>query len=114
MRIYIRLPYSRTHQISDTLHTCVKAEEKAKLESARRASEEKLRIDASERETSLYQQWVEVMQASKDAEKKVDELSHISSRGDSKIEALSSQLASLRKEECEVSIYLYVYMYIYV
>ena len=88
----------------------MQAEEKAKLESARRASEEKLRIDACERETSLYQQWVEVMQASKDAEKKADELSHMCSRSDSKIEALSSQLALLRKEEGEVAIYLCVYM----
>ena len=50
------------------------ADETAKLEAARRESEEKLRMDASEREKKIYQQWVDEHEVRKEAEIKMEKV----------------------------------------
>jgi hypothetical protein len=75
------------------------ADERAKMESARSKSEEKLRRDAMQREQGIYQQWVEEQEKRKEAERSAEALSNDFSRREDKIKALESQMQSIVKGE---------------
>ena len=72
------------------------------METARRVSEEKLRLDASEREKKMHQQWIDEHEQRRDAEIKAEEIVHQYSRTDSQISALKSEVDSLAASETKL------------
>ena len=75
------------------------AEEKVRIETARKASEEKLRLDASDREQKMHQQWVDEHEKRKDAEMKAEEIVHQYGRTGDQISTLQAEVDSLAASE---------------
>ena len=78
------------------------ADEIAKIEVARRESEEKLRQDALERERLMHQQWAEEQEKRKEAEMIAEDFTNAKLRSEKKIKALEDQVDSLTTAESEL------------
>jgi len=77
------------------------ADEMAKMEKMRRESEEKLRLDATEREKKVYQQWVDEHEVRKEAEINLEKMTQDHSRAENKVKSLMDENNRLSTEQSQ-------------